>query len=367
MEDNILQELGIIQEEPVVAQEEVVETEETVEAPQVEEEPKETEAAEAVEEKQDAGETQGPVVINLRDDVEPVVTEEPEGDTRIGDFESADALLDAYQSLNTEIESLKAQNPYASEEVKALNDYISKGGSVETFASIQAVKTESLSDLEAIILADSWKNPSVDIAKIRDHFSQKYNVPVDELGERDKAAVDRMEKGMSYDADIARSFINAHKQKTAVPDAELQRQQTQAEQEQRVTSWNAPLSTVMSSLKSIEIPLEGNTSIQYAIDKAELGDIQSQIMSMIEGSQGYKPTKENMNQVRDMALGLYKANHFDTIIGKLYNKLASDEKVKSFNEAHNPSAANVKSDVSPVSEAPKSTKDLVDGFLSGGL
>jgi hypothetical protein len=293
--------------------------------------------------------------LSLRDIGEKAVEEAKD----YAGFKSFEEMLEDYNTKKTQLEELTSSDPFSNEEVKALNDYIAKGGDLETFVAVQKVDTSSMDPLEKVVLAMKWQNPGMDEADIRLIAEEKYSSK-DEFGDEDPESREFKVKQaqLKLDAAEASKFIEQHKVNSSTPKVEMERVKMEQAEEARRESWNEPIAQTIGSINAIEMKI-GDRKFKYPVAKHEIQRIEQQVSDMVYGSAGYAPTKENIAEIKGIAEKFYKAEYFEDIVDSLAMKLSAEVKVEGFKEKHNPSGT-PSLQVSPNSKVAKTAQEVVD-------
>jgi len=163
---------------------------------------------------------------------------------------------------------------------------------------------------------------------------------------------------LGIDADAARKMFNDEIGKVEIP-AIKSEEDVRAENEKFVKGWNEPFAEVKVSLAKIQVPVldekDPTKSVGYMdfdIPEAELKEVHNMAANHIF-SQRLEPTKENMEQAKKVALGIYLVDNFAKINTAFANQLAKETGAKwrkTINNPQKPGADGLKPDDSKPSE-----------------
>ena len=173
-------------------------------------------------------------------------------------YESADSVkevLSNYEKLNAEYKVLKNTNPYASDEVEAINKFVSNGGDLQKYYQLSGLDVEKMSD--AAVIAAKLQ---IEQGLSRDDadWSVKDRYKVDPEAEEDDPSRRDVERRMSIEAKLARQWLADHKSKSLdLPDRNALLQQ-------RITNLEPMILDLAGKIDSPTLELENAEKYQYS-------------------------------------------------------------------------------------------------------
>jgi len=273
--------------------------------------------------------------------------------------------------LQQEVNQLKSQNPFKNEKLYRL-DRLSEKEPDKTIIYQRYLFGDN-SDEEVIklkMMIDHPKifneNPGYLQRKINEKFSALYS---EDYTEGDVEYQDAL-TSMKIEAEEARKWFDSKIKEVEVPKPKSE-EEIKKENEEFVKSWQDSFKEVKEKIKKITIPVldekdQSKTQVfmEYEIPDEDLKKV-NQIAAEHILSNRLEPTEENIEQARQVALGIYLVNNFAKINTVLLNQIQKETGAKWRKKVNNPQkpGADVKSN--NVESPDTETEDAIVSEISG--
>ncbi len=216
----------------------------------------------------------------------------------------------------------KNQTVFVNDYVKGLNDYLSKGGTRETYDRVQALDLDKLSGLELIKAQYKWDHPELTDEQITLKLNKKYQQTEDfDEPEKQLGLVD-----IAIDSKEAKKKLEAIKQKESVPDAERQRLINEEAEQKRVADWKPQVKNLVDATNGLDIVLEtddkGNPTktFQFKISDQKLKDGLMEDANGILDAWDVQPTPENIKALNDVLRDRVIVREHANIVKAIWNE-----------------------------------------------
>jgi hypothetical protein len=263
--------------------------------------------------------------------------------------------VDEYQSAK--LAELQAQEPaYASEDVKKLNEWVSKGLKPEDYYKTQTQNFDEMSDVDVVKNLYALKRPKLTPAQIDLLLNKKFSLSEDDFDE-DEVELGKIE--LMDEADKARQELKEWQVERATPPQDVQAQQAQAE----LQAWQETVDKFLPSIQAIDIPLDAKgDKFSFAIDdKQGLEGMMKNLNSFFADYVAVDAKGAQSYRLQELAQDMYIAKNWR----KVAQSIAAQSKSKGVEQVKqeiNNSSAPQKDSTTPTG---KSTEEKLGEFLFG--
>lgn len=238
------------------------------------------------------------------------------------DVEDIVGKLDA---TNNELNKLREANPYANDLLKEANDYVKKGGDLNTFLRVKSIDRENLKPVEKIALELQWKyglSPEDALLKVQSEYKIGDNFSVDENERK------LLDINLSIKAKDADAYINEHIQTNSTPPAER-------ETAERMAQWTPIVPKIADDVKSFSQKFKGtDVTLDFTFPAESIAEATKNVLeNIIPEYDGLKPNEDGVKAIKDNIQGQLFWKHRAEIMQELANKFSLNQ----LKQTHNPS------------------------------
>lgn len=242
--------------------------------------------------------------------------------------------LSQYESLKKEQENyIKPTDG----NVKRLNDFLSKGGTMEEFMSTQVADYTKLDDFNVQVAKEKAENPHMSVDDIQFLLRHKYKIDEDgNFEDNDEGRLGKIQ--LQKDANASRKDLISAQQASSIPDAERKRQAEDAKIEKTVQDWHKTAEETVKGFDKLLLPtIKDEKTGQYENFTYEVTEKDRQtVLSIMKNPLDIFSLFETEQELRD-ALTL-------AVVGKQISKALSANKAaeavsKTLDSFENPSGS----------------------------
>jgi hypothetical protein len=273
------------------------------------------------------------------------------GDVDVNTVKEKFSQFDNVYKEYSELKSKPPVSPYKTPGIEKIDEWMSKGVKLETITRFSQLTPESLTEDEAIKLAEEIKNPQWQKRHVEADFNSKYNYTPDDLlsEEENQIRQDLVEAKKLKAAAEAKEFLQDYLGKQFNPSGvlEAEQQTKKAESEKLSSFWTSQASVLSNTKISDELKIKvsgakGEEEIKlpfsYSVPENDLKDITAFAIETAIAA-GVQPTEEGMRQVQGYINELVWAKQGKSIVNAAVQSALSEQNKAFMKMIHNPTVA----------------------------